>query len=326
MKGLNNDGTSQAEVPVSKSVVERILENCKRDRNGHLIFQGKVTGDRPAVQKIDGKQYFVRAELFRAANPQLSVKRVYDKCGVLGCIDPKCTTNEKPSKSILEKLCEYVEHGPLKCHFPRNWNGKNEYYEIHHEGRAIAAHRAVDEYHNGPIPEGIQVHHTCNNKPCFRREHLKRLTPKENIAQAVADGRFNVPRSFGEQHGNAKLNNAEILDIRFLKQQGIKTKEIAQALNIGRSYIPQLIRREKRDDAKSLGKVTIRIEGSETSKIRPELATNAVEISNTSIIHLIQDRDGIAAYVKSDGSPRILNAVNNFLARQQLKLQRSGVI
>ena len=51
------------------------------------------------------------------------------------------------------------------------------------------AHRAAWELENGPIPEGMQVCHHCDNPPCVRGSHLFLGTQKDNIADMLAKGR-----------------------------------------------------------------------------------------------------------------------------------------
>ena len=48
------------------------------------------------------------------------------------------------------------------------------------EMRAWMAHRLAYELDVGPIPKGLQVHHTCKNRRCVRPEHFQLLTPSEH--------------------------------------------------------------------------------------------------------------------------------------------------
>jgi hypothetical protein len=52
-------------------------------------------------------------------------------------------------------------------------------------------HRVAWEAHNAePIPEGMVIMHTCDNRACFNPQHLVLGTQQENIADAIAKGRF----------------------------------------------------------------------------------------------------------------------------------------
>jgi hypothetical protein len=61
-----------------------------------------------------------------------------------------------------------------------------------------AAHRVSFETFKGPIPEGLEVDHTCVNSLCINPEHLDAVTSTENIrrrderARAAAIARGNL--------------------------------------------------------------------------------------------------------------------------------------
>jgi hypothetical protein len=64
------------------------------------------------------------------------------------------------------------------------------------------AHRWAYEYFIGPIPTHLQVQHRCSRhypkgdityRRCCNPTHLKLGTARENLTQAVAEGRRTVP-------------------------------------------------------------------------------------------------------------------------------------
>lgn len=55
-------------------------------------------------------------------------------------------------------------------------------------GRKILAHRFSWELHNGPIPDGLLVCHTCDVKPCVNPAHLWLGTYSENTKDAFNKG------------------------------------------------------------------------------------------------------------------------------------------
>ena len=48
--------------------------------------------------------------------------------------------------------------------------------------RKTAVHRVVYELLVGPIPDGMQIDHTCRNRRCQNPDHLQVVTLSENVA------------------------------------------------------------------------------------------------------------------------------------------------
>lgn len=76
----------------------------------------------------------------------------------------------------------------------------------------VSAHKASYLLFNGPVEDGLQIRHTCHNVKCVNPEHLTLGTCKQNMEDKVKAGR--QPR--GEKHGNAKLTQAQVDEIRRL--------------------------------------------------------------------------------------------------------------
>jgi hypothetical protein len=53
------------------------------------------------------------------------------------------------------------------------------------------AHRVSWELHRGPIPDGLNVLHSCDCPPCTRPEHLFLGTQLDNVRDCIAKGRNN---------------------------------------------------------------------------------------------------------------------------------------
>lgn len=54
------------------------------------------------------------------------------------------------------------------------------YGSFSYQGGMVRAHRLSFEWSSGPIPEGMQVDHTCWNPPCVNPAHLRLATNKAN--------------------------------------------------------------------------------------------------------------------------------------------------
>ena len=61
------------------------------------------------------------------------------------------------------------------------------------EGKNEGAHRVAWILTYGPIPEGKQINHTCDIKPCCNPNHLYLGTQVDNIKDRVVRGRGRLP-------------------------------------------------------------------------------------------------------------------------------------
>src|SRR5262249_20598076 len=69
------------------------------------------------------------------------------------------------------------------------WNGtrtNDGYPTISYQGTTVLVHRKMYEVHNGTIPEGYEVHHTCHNPPCMCPNHLEAVPVHINRARRLA--------------------------------------------------------------------------------------------------------------------------------------------
>lgn len=79
------------------------------------------------------------------------------------------------------------------------------------EGRKVFAHRLAYSLKYGPIPEGMQVLHSCDNPPCCNPNHLFLGTQKDNMADMRSKGR--QPDRRGQNAGGSVLTDEEVMDI-----------------------------------------------------------------------------------------------------------------
>lgn len=90
------------------------------------------------------------------------------------------------------------------------------------------AHVVSFEHHKGPVPKGMIVCHTCDNKPCINPKHLFLGTHKDNKDDEIAKGRH----VFGERQGQAKLTEQDVRDIRQFIVEGYSVASIAKAYDM----------------------------------------------------------------------------------------------
>lgn len=76
----------------------------------------------------------------------------------------------------------------------RQGNGYGRFRAIGgRKGRTEYAHRMVALDTLGPVPEGSEVCHTCDNRRCVRPDHLFYGTRQDNVRDCMAKGRFVPP-------------------------------------------------------------------------------------------------------------------------------------
>lgn len=80
------------------------------------------------------------------------------------------------------------------------------------DGRRVhhGAHRVAYEHFVGPIPDGMEVRHSCHNPPCCNPNHLSTGTHADNMRDRTLADRTKR----GEAQGHAKLTESAVLDIR----------------------------------------------------------------------------------------------------------------
>lgn len=72
------------------------------------------------------------------------------------------------------------------------WTGSPDrwgYGQMRHGGRKVGVHRLAYEVFVGPIPPGMVVMHLCDNPPCFKPEHLRVGTQRDNVIDMIDKGR-----------------------------------------------------------------------------------------------------------------------------------------
>lgn len=91
---------------------------------------------------------------------------------------------------------QYVEFFRSKCIVDENgcwlyqgFIGHRGYGQASYRGKSMNAHRAMYLAAKGPIPEGHDVCHTCDVRPCINPAHLWTGTRKDNVDDMTAKAR-----------------------------------------------------------------------------------------------------------------------------------------
>lgn len=142
--------------------------------------------------------------------------------------------------------------GPIPAHRPElgpcwPWQGrtKRKYGVLRVGSRNATAHRRVWELARGPIPDGLEVLHHCDNPPCCNPDHLFLGTQGDNIRDMVQKGRARSGGTRGETHGMAKLTEAQVRAIRGRYAGGGETLfTLAAEFGVTFSMIGMIVRRQ----------------------------------------------------------------------------------
>ena len=148
------------------------------------------------------------------------------------------------TKLSLEERFELSKRAPGECW---HWHGA-----ITSAGRGNfrgrSAPRAVFEMLNGEQPTHIGVVlHRCDNPACVNPNHLWKGTQKDNMQDCSSKRRRSnkSAQKPGEQHSLAKLTASDVVEIKRLAAEGMKSAEIAKRFLVQRRQISRIVKGER---------------------------------------------------------------------------------
>lgn len=109
------------------------------------------------------------------------------------------------------------------------WIGAGKGNGYGHTSRG-PAHRVSYELFVGPVPEGMDVCHRCDNRACVNPDHLFVGTRAENMADMKAKGR-------GAGGCRKHLREHQVQEVRRRLSAGVPQADIARTMNIHRSTV-----------------------------------------------------------------------------------------
>lgn len=109
---------------------------------------------------------------------------------------------------------------------------------LHLDGRLRSkrVHRLVCEAAWGPCPEGMECRHLNGDRADNRAENLAWGLPADNYRDQIEHGRA----ARGLSHGQSRLTDDQVADIRRMRQAGMSGPEIAKRFGIRKQTVYQI--------------------------------------------------------------------------------------
>jgi hypothetical protein len=142
--------------------------------------------------------------------------------------------------------------GPTSC-WP--WQGtitRQGYGQFKCNGELWRAHRLIYTLVHGAIADDMMIRHDCDNPPCCNPAHLREGTHDDNMNDKVerhrnatgdrAGARLHpdrLPR--GMAHGNAKLTDNAVREIRRLRTEGMTYEQISNQFGVCEATIGNIV-------------------------------------------------------------------------------------
>lgn len=139
-------------------------------------------------------------------------------------------------QETLAALSRAINHDDDGCFIWPFSVGSDGYPTMRIHGRMTRLNRYVCECQNGPAPSfDHQAAHSCGNRRCLSRSHLRWATPKENADDRLKHG----TQTFGEDHHNSRISNANADRIR---ADNRRHADIAADFGVDRSTVSAIKR------------------------------------------------------------------------------------
>jgi predicted XRE-type DNA-binding protein len=153
------------------------------------------------------------------------------------CCNPRCV-NPKHLLTDLERFWSKVDKTshPNGCWIWLDHIKPTGYGEFRDGKKKVRAHRFAYELVNGPIPKGMYLLHSCDNRACVNPAHLSIGTAKENQEDMTRKGRGRV----GTRNGSAKLTEQDVMKIKDLLAQGFSQTQIAKRFGVHQTNISEI--------------------------------------------------------------------------------------
>lgn len=118
------------------------------------------------------------------------------------------------------------------------------YGSVKVNGKDERAHRISYWLEYGDFPDDLFVLHSCDNPSCVNPKHLWLGTKQDNTDDMFAKGRGRKAK--GEQSGMAKYTDAQVAEMRRLREEGRTLQFIADIFGSTSTHVGKICRYELR--------------------------------------------------------------------------------
>lgn len=139
---------------------------------------------------------------------------------------------ERARPTVDQRFAAKVERGAADECWP--WTGfrkaeEHGQFYVSRERGLVSAHTFAVELATGaPCPPGLEGCHRCDNPPCCNPAHVYYGTRQQNVDDCGHRGR----RPRGERRHNARLGEAEVVQIRFRHAGGASAGALAKEFGV----------------------------------------------------------------------------------------------
>ncbi len=153
--------------------------------------------------------------------------------------------------------------------------------------RVFRAHRIAWELVHGAIPDGLVICHHCDNRRCVNVDHLFLGTRADNNRDKMSKGRGGHLK--GTANGNAKLTEADVLEIRSGIFAGWTHNEIGDHFGVSDTLVGYVLRRQSWTHLDSGGDLPGAKAGGRRRDSRGEKHPNA-QLTDAQVLEIRSDK------------------------------------
>lgn len=143
------------------------------------------------------------------------------------------------NKSVWDRFHDKVITVPeCGCWLWGGYVGPNGYGRFQLNNRSRSALRVSYIAHKGPVPDGMDVCHKCDERTCVNPDHLFVGTRRDNVLDCVRKGRHRTGHMTIEGFAsNRKMSPRDTEEAKVLRKSGRPIQDIANRFSVHISTI-----------------------------------------------------------------------------------------